>query len=342
MITMPPRGGQRAAYALGVLACLIFIVMVFFKFLPDVGTSVVQGKPSVLTSWQGYEAYYLTTNSVFRPRFLGNISLYALAEWIAPHALSSDLRLHPLRIAATLCTMFWFLLALAPAHLMARRIDWQVYLPGLAAMFMTGLYVFYPCDAPSLAWITLSMVFLLNEQLHWAFLCMLVTGLFRESAFHMVVLVGMWALVAQHQPFGRRAFWVVLFAVAFVVEYKLIRVWYPGEERGLDYYRNYLLEYPRELFFGTGLWSLTTLMTLPLAVMYPLAWWFLKRREQTGWVQRFFLLNCLAFPGWILFYRLQGGNINEFRIMWPFIMPCLLGLAWREEVTSQPQAAAAS
>jgi hypothetical protein len=48
-------------------------------------------------------------------------------------------------------------------------------------------------------------------------------------------------------------------------------------------------------------------------------------------VQRFFLLNCLAFPGWILFYRLQGGNINEFRIMWPFIMPCLLGLAWQDE-----------
>ncbi len=331
MITMPPRGGPRAAYVLGVLASLIFIVLVFFKFLPDVGTGVVQNTPSVLTSWQGYEDYYLSHHSVHHARFLGNVSLHALAGWIAPHALSSDLRLHPLRIAATLCTLLWFLVALAPMHMLGRRIHWQVYLPAFAVMFMAGLYVFYPCDAPSLAWLTLALVFILREQLHWAFLCMLITGLFRESAFHLVALVGMWALVARHQPLGRRAMWVALFAIAFVVEYKLIRVWYPGEVRGLDFYRTYLLERPGELIFGGGLWSLTTLMTLPLAVMYPLAWWCLKRREQTGWVQRFFLLNCLAFPGWILFYRLQGGNINEFRIMWPFIMPCLLGLAWRDE-----------
>lgn len=319
----------RAAFWLGVTACLIFIVLVFFKFLPDVGTGVVQETPSVLTSWPLYESYYLTPPSVHHSRFLGNVTLYHLAQALAPLVHSTDLRLHPLRIAATLLTMLWFLVALAPVFLLGRRIDWQVYLPAFAVMFMSGLYVYYPCDAPSLAWLTLSLVFLLREQLPAAFLCMLVTGLFRESAFHLVGMVTFWALVARHQPIGKRLFWVVLFAVTFMAEYKLVRLWFPGEDRGADFYRVVLLERTSELLFGGGLWSLTTLMTLPLAVLYPLSWWMLKRREACDWQQRFFLLNCLAFPGWVLFYRIQGGNINEFRIMWPFILPLVVGLARR-------------
>ena len=332
-MTSPPNamGAGRPAYVLGVLASLIFIVLVFFKFLPDVGTGVVQETPSVLTSWPLYDDYYLKPDSVHHSRFLGNVTLYALAQQISHGVHSTDLRLHPLRISATLLTMLWFLVALAPVHLLGRRIDWQVYLPAFGVMFMAGLYVFYPCDAPSLAWLTLSLVFILREQLPLAFVCMLVTGLFRESAFHLVGLVTFWALTARHQPVGKRLMWVALFAVAFVVEYKLVRVWFPGETRGADYYRMVLLEHPADLLFGGGLWSLTTLMTLPLALLYPLAWWVLKRRQTRGWQQRFFLLNCLAFPAWVLFYRVQGGNINEFRIMWPFIVPLVVGLAWRDE-----------
>lgn len=319
-----------SVYVLAVLASLIFIILVFFKFLPDIGTGVVQDNPSVLTSWGGYEEYYFKPESVHHSRFLGNVTVYLLAQNISKVVHSADIRLHPLRISAAISTMLWFLAALAPVHLMRRQIEWKIYLPAFSVMFMAGLYVFYPCDAPSLAWLTLAMVFLLKEKMAVALLCMLITGMFRESAFHLVGMVFFWALAARHRPVSARVVWVAAFAAVFFIEYKLIRTWFPGETRGLDFYRAVLMDHPSELLFGGGLWSLTTLMTLPLALLYPLTWWFIKRGDSTEWRQRFFLINCLAFPVWIMFYRVQGGNINEFRIMWPFIMPIVLGLAWND------------
>lgn len=322
-------------YFLAVLVSLIFIVLVFFKFLPDIGTAVVQDGASALVSWQVYEHTYFRPNSVHHSRFLGNVSLFALAKQISAFIQSGDIRLHPLRVAATLLTMFWFVVALAPVHMLRAKVDWKVYLATFCAMFMAGLYVFYPCDAPGLAWLTLALVFILREQMTLAFICLLVLGLFRESAFHVVVLVAIWSIVARHNTFGRRAMWAFIFAIAFVVEYKLIRHWFPGESRGLDFYQKMLLGQPGELLLGGGMWSLTTLMTLPLALLYPIAWLLLKKQMAPSWEQNFFLYNCLAFPLWIVFYRVQGGNINEFRIMWPFIMPLVVGLAWCDSAHDQ-------
>jgi len=121
----------------------------------------------------------------------------------------------------------------------------------------------------------------------------------------------------------------------------VIRTWYPGAVKNVgDYASLMTTEGLRSLILGGGLWSLTTLLTLPLAAAYPYAWWRFKRHVgQHEWQHRFFMLNCLAFPAWVFFYRAQGGNINEFRIMWPFLLPCLMGLAWLPRSASSASAA---
>jgi hypothetical protein len=330
-------GEQRAAYLLGIAATLILIVLVFFKFLPDIGTAQVQSGVSNLVSWEQYAAVYLKPGSVHHARFLGNTIVHELALGVASWVSSTDPRLHPLRVSATLCTLFWFLLALAPVHLLKERLNWQVYLPALAVMFLAGQYIFYPCDAPSLAWLLLSLTFLLQEKLLAALVCMLITGLFRESAFHLVCMVGVWAFVASHQTMAKRLLWPVLFAVAFVVEYKAIRIWYPGDVRGMAFYQAMLLVHPEQIIFGNGFWSLTTLMTLPLAAMFPLACGLLKQAPKGDWRRRFFVINCWLFPAWLVFYRVQAGNLNEFRMLWPFLAPYLLGLAWRHAALPSSQ-----
>mgnify|MGYP003386775929 CR=1 FL=1 len=321
----------RDAVRLGVFVSCALIVLIFFKYLPDVGTSVIQSLPSTLMSWDAYTEYYLSEASVHHARFLGNELVHWLARLLPEGPAANDVRLHPLRLSATLFTILWFLVALIPMAMPMRRFDPRIYLAGLSVMVMSGLYVYYPCDAPSLAWLALGTTFLLSERLMLALACLLITGLFRESAFHLVVMTGLWALCARHQTLAKRVAWPLAFGALFAVEYKLIRHWYPGAVKDMGHYAGLLsAEGLSDLVLGGGLWSLTTLLTLPLAVAYPLAWWRFKRHAaQHEWQHRFFLLNCLAFPAWVFFYRTQGGNINEFRIMWPFLLPCLMGLAWQ-------------
>jgi hypothetical protein len=319
---------DKAAYVLAVLASLVFIVLLFFKFVPDLGNGVVQNTASSLTSLPLFVDYFMSPGSVHHARFLGNHMVADLATRLVPFVHTSDVRLHPLRVAATLLTMGWFLVAMAPVHLLTGRINWQAYLPVFGLMFMAGQYVYYPCDAPSIALLAVSLALLLREQMLGALVFMLLTGLFRESSFHMVIMVGTWAWVANHQTRARRALWLLAFALCFVLEYKLIRVFFPGDPRGVGWYSQVLSE-PARLLFGGGLWSLTTLMTLPLALLFPVACWLLQDPQASGWERQFFRLSCLAFPVWLIIYRVQGGNISEFRMMWPAMLPCVLGLAWQ-------------
>lgn len=330
----------KDAVRLGIFVSCALIVLMFFKYLPDIGTSVVQSLPSTLMSWDAYTDYYLSEASVHHARFLGNELVHWLARLLPEGPATNDIRLHPLRLSATFFTVFWFLVTLIPMGLPMRRFDPMVYLASLSVMVISGLYVYYPCDAPSLAWLALGTTCLLSERLMLALACLLITGLFRESAFHLMVMSAMWALCAKHQTLAKRITWPLVFGALFVIEYKVIRAWYPGAVKNVGDYASLLTtEGLRSLLLGGGLWSLTTLLTLPLAAAYPWAWWRFKRHAgQHEWQHRFFLLNCLAFPGWVFFYRAQGGNINEFRIMWPFLLPCLMGLAWLPRSASSASA----
>jgi hypothetical protein len=53
----------------------------------------------------------------------------------------------------------------------------------------------------------------------------------------------------------------------------------------------------------------------------------IKSMPRDDWRTRFFRLNSFALPLWIVFYRSLNGNISEFRMLWPVILPCIYGIA---------------
>ena len=54
------------------------------------------------------------------------------------------------------------------------------------------------------------------------------------------------------------------------------------------------------------------------------------------WRRPFFRLNCLAFPGWLIFYRMMAGNLSEFRMLFPVLIPCIYGIAMGARETRTP------
>jgi hypothetical protein len=86
---------------------------------------------------------------------------------------------------------------------------------------------------------------------------------------------------------------------------------------------------PRVLFLDKGLLSLTTICSLGLAALFPVAC-FLRVRDinPADWRRSFFALNCYAFPAWLVFYRMMNGNLSEFRMLFPALIPCIYGIAY--------------
>jgi fumarate reductase subunit D len=330
-------GNQVRVIALTLAAFLLLIVLIFFKFIPDIGTGYIQGTPSSLSVWAAFDDYYMTPNKIFYPRFLGNVILRGMAGIIDPHVHSTDQRLHPLRIAATLLTALYFLIGLIPAFLLPRQIDWRVFMSTYGFMFISGLYVFYPCDAPAIAFLSLGLAALLVDSLALALVCLLITGLFRESAFHFTVLFLFWALSRRDKPVIKRVGWLVASCILFVLEFKIIRYYYPAPSTGSEQMLLRLIYNYKDILLGGGFWSLTTVATLSLGLLFPFGYLLLANRNDQTWTNRFFLLNCLAFPFWIVFYRIQGGNISEFRMLWPVILPYVYGMAWRANDATTPQ-----
>jgi fumarate reductase subunit D len=318
-------------------ALAISIELVLFKFLPDIATAVMQTDTSSLADFKTFENTYLVPGSVFHPRFLGNYILYSLAKFIAGGFSSPDVRLHPLRIAAGILTPLYACLGAAPVLIRARSYDWRAFLVPYALAVIMGLYVFYPCDIPALACLSAGIFFLLQERLALALLFMLLVGLYRESSFHMVWLVAAWAICARSPNFPRRASWVVIFGAAFLVEYLAIRRYFPGPVAA----GGGLIFDPIEIFLGRGMLSLTAICSLSLATLFPLACWAkLRSVPPVDWRTHFFILNCAVFPLWIVFYRILNGNVSEFRIFFPAIIPCIYGIAYAAANSSARQPSA--
>jgi hypothetical protein len=309
---------------------VVCIELVLFKFIPDLGTAVIQRSTSTLADFGEYERTYLRPGSVHHARFLGNYSLYYVARGLARLGSSADPRLHPLRLAAGLLTPLWACVGLLPFLWREPRFAWRAFVIPYAIAVVMGMYVFYPADMPSLACLSLGLFCLLEERLVMALVLTMLVGLFRETAFHMVLLAGLWAVCARSPAPRARTLWVAAFAAAFVAEYLLVRVWFPGPISSAGS----LILNPRELFLGAGIWSLTTICSLTLAALFPLLCWIRLARNPgdsaalPDWRSRFFALNCLAFPFWVVFYRAMSGNISEFRILWPAILPCIFGIAY--------------
>jgi hypothetical protein len=320
---------DRFEKLLALAALTASIELVFFKFLPDLSTALIQQGTSALTDFATFERVYLLPGSVHHARFLGNHILYSLAKLLETLYHSHDVRLHTLRVAAGILTPMYACLG---AYFVLRDgtlFAWRHFLVPYSLMVLMGLYVFYPGDMPALATLSMALYFLLRERRAAALFLMLVTGLFRESAFHIVALVGMWALTDRSQSLGNRVSWVAVFALAFVVEYVAVRRYFPGPVSAAG---GVILD-PGEVFFGRGMLSFTTICSLGLAALFPIACWHELRDTPRDWRRSFFLLNCYAFPAWIIFYRMMSGNITEFRLLFPALLPCIYGIAYGARMT---------
>jgi hypothetical protein len=157
-----------------------------------------------------------------------------------------------------------------------------------------------------------------------ALLCMLVTGLFRETSLHMVWFVALWAWCDRATSLRVRVLWLALFGVTFAFEYVGVRHYFPGPVSSAG---GLILD-PHELFLSRGVLSLTAVGSISLAALFPIACLVLLRDGRVaGWRSRFYTLNCYAFPAWLVFYRMMNGNLSEFRMLFPVLLPCIYGIA---------------
>jgi hypothetical protein len=315
----------RAEKIIAVAALTLSIELVIFKFVPDIGTATVQQLPSALTDFEVFRHDYLRPNSVHYARFLGNHILYFLATALDGVYHTTDVRLHPLRLAAGILTPLYAYLGAIPVLAGTAVFSWRYFLALYSFAVLIGLYVFYPGDMSSLAFFSLSLYFLLRERPALAILFMLITGLFRETSFHLVVFAAIWAISTPSRSATSKAMWVGAFAAAFALEYALVRHFFPGPIASAGG----IIFDPRQIFLDRGFLSLTTVCSLGLAILFPVAAWVRLRPLPGGdWHKQFFVLNCYCFPLWIVFYRMMNGNLSEFRMLLPALLPCIYGIAY--------------
>jgi len=316
---------DQAETLIGLGALGLSIELVLFKFLPDLATAMIQNGRSALTDFGQFEREYLAPGSVHHARFLGNYILYSLAKLLATLYHSPDPRLHPLRVAAGILTPIYAYLGVLPAIRDRRSLAWRYFISLYAFIVLIGLYVFYPADMPALAFLSMALCFLLQGRLWPTLLLTLLTGLFRETSFHMVWFVAVWCWCDHSRTLRQRLIWLGTFILAFILEYIAVRQFFPGPISSAG---GVILD-PRELFLDRGVLSLTTICSVGLAALFPLACLVRIREISTSdWRRAFFGLNCYAFPAWIVFYRMMNGNLAEFRMLFPVLIPCVYGVAY--------------
>ena len=310
---------------LSLLALVLAIELVIFKFLPDIATGVIQGNASDLTDFALFKRDYLQIGTLAYTRFLGNEILWNVAQFIAGLIHSPDIRLHPLRIAAAVVTPLYACVGALPVLRGGTELNWRYFMAAYAAMVLMSLYVFYPYDMPALALISIALYFLLRGNMGLTLAFMLLTGLFRESSFHVVTWVCLWMLIDRTRPVRERIAWCAAFAAAFVLEYKSLRHFYPGPMTG----DGLIVWDPRAILLGRGMLSLTSICSLGLEAVFALVCLNRVLRIKTqDWRRNFFIANCCVLPAWWFFYRIMNGNMSEFRLLLPALLPCVYGLAY--------------
>lgn len=320
---------------LSLLALVLAIELVIFKFLPDIATGVIQGNASDLTDFALFKRDYLQVGTLAYTRFLGNEILWSLAQVISDVAHSQDVRLHPLRIAAAVLTPLYACVGALPVLRGGTELNWRYFMAAYAAMVLMSLYVFYPYDMPALALISVALYFMFRGNMALTLIFMLLTGLFRESSFHVVTWVALWAVIDRTRPLRDRMVWFAVFAAAFVLEYTGLRHFYPGPMTG----DGLIVWDPQTIFLGRGMLSLTSICSLGLEAVFALICVnrLLPIKTQ-DWRRTFFIANCCVLPAWWIFYRIMNGNMSEFRLLLPAVLPCAFGLAYATGTTGRARA----
>ncbi len=316
---------ERFEKLLSVAALVFAIELVFFKFLPDLSTALIQGYPSNLTDFSVFERDYIVRGSLFSTRFLGNHIFWQVAHFVGRFVHSQDVRLHPLRITAGILTPLYAWAGALPVLRRSSGLNWRFFMAAYAMTVVISLYLFYPYDMPAFAALSVAMYFLQRERLGWALAFMLLTGLIRESAFHVVTWVALWMLCSRSLPLSRRLTWLGVFAVTFVLEYLAVRHFFPGPMTSVGG----VVFDPKAIFLGRQMLSLTNTCSVGLElVLAAVCLNRLRNADPADWRYRFFLVNCYVLPAWMVFYVMMHANLAEFRLLLPALLPCIYGLAF--------------
>ncbi len=231
--------------------------------------------------------------------------------------------MHPLRIAAGLTIPLYFTIGVIPAILSRNEYNAPCFIGLYAFVCAIALYTFAPYDIACASLLILGLWFLLNGRFWPCLITMIVTGLVRESSLHIIFFVGLAALLTPGR-WLEKILWIAAFALVYAVEYVAVRHFFPAPISS----NIWTLETIRDIFLGPGVLSLTSLFSVGLAVLIPLAV-LLEIPADGGWKARFFRINAYAFVFWILFYRVFNGNLSEFRLFLPALVPLIFGLSQR-------------
>jgi hypothetical protein len=313
---------QRLDLLLKLVALVAIPVIVFtefFKFVPDMATSAVKEKASLLTS---YEAFRDTLVGVHASRFAGNELVFRLAKVIERvfRHLPSDPRLHPLRLSAALVASIATALPITGVMWPQKRAwNWGVFTVCYLALAFFSLQIYKPYDLTSNAFVALALLALFADQFLLAAALMIVGGLFRESTMHIVWFAGALAFLRGDR---KRLALAAAMGVVWFVEFKLIRNHF-GSTADIP------------MASGSDLRNPSLLLSVAAALLFAaVAAIDLARRDRSHLAGddlamfRFFALQIAVVPGWFVFYRLAGGGLAEFRMMLPVLLPIALSLAW--------------
>ena len=311
-------------------------LLIFVKYLPDY--AVLTPTPAPLSS---YAVYWEHMHGIepFRARFASNYAYYYAAKAIEAFIrIPGDPRIHPLRLSAALVTSVCLWLVTLPLLLDRRRDwDWRIFYTGLLIVSFFALYQFNPSDFPSLVFVSMGLVFLLNKQRVLAMVALLVCGLFRESNIHIAwFAVSMLIIPRLSVGIG----WAAAYVVAFLAEWWVIRkvVFKVG---GNDVWMVIKIN-----LASPTAWTMVALVLCLAALAYVVVAARRARARARGEtpdpLDTFFLIQVLWVPVWLVFYLFAGSNWTEFRVQLPTLLPLVYALAYRpredqvSEVTSVP------
>jgi hypothetical protein len=310
---------ERAWKAMALAAIPVLVFTILFKFAPDLATASVQGRASLLT---GFEAFRSELVGIHATRFAGNEIVFHLARGLAAIVgVSSDVRMHPLRMAAAVTTCVYIGLIVLPVMSERRRHvwHWSTFCIAFLPMAALSLQIYKPYDLPALLFVALGFLAVVEDKFGLAILCVVICGLFRESGLHVV-----WFAVCMAVLRGgrHRDVMAVTMVATWAVELSIVR-WFYG-------FKDHLAPPPHDLL-SPSLWLTLSAIGLFCAA----AALDLRAREtrmQTPGERvmfRFLGVQLAAVPVWLAIYHLEGGGLAEFRMLLPVVLPLAFSLAWQ-------------
>jgi hypothetical protein len=328
MLDETQDAGDRGEKTMRVLAAIFVALVVFYMFFRFSGDLESLGGKRMSNYAEFRDWTMERHDSPTVARFAGSYIVYYLAGGIE-HIIGvpADRRAHPLRWSATIVSIAAVWLALAPLLLakrssrLARWFRWEIFVAAFTAAAALALQVYETWDLPSLAFLTLYLFAILTDRMAWGLVLLAIGGLFRESMIHGILLV--WTLMAVF-PSRRRALWALVHSAVVVGEYLFIR-------KVMFAHMGSMVNQPRFIsddLFSPALWG-NVVMVLVITGFGIVCLARRCRAEGSPRACWFWWLQLAAVPGWFFMYRLAGGNLSEFRMLLPVVLPVLLVLSLR-------------